>query len=199
MGKDFRNIYQFRISLKEIKPVIWRSIQVPETYTFWDLHVAVQDSMGWADAHLHQFEILNPASGKKDFIGIPDDDFTVPQTLAGWKTEITAYFSDANAKSDYTYDFGDNWVHSIKLEKIIQRKEGLKYPLCIGGKGVCPPEDCGGPYGYPEFLEIIRDKSHAQHEEYLEWAGEWFDPDRFDLEEIVFDDPGKRLKSMLQK
>jgi len=198
MGNDFKSIYQFRISLRDIKPDIWRTIQVPETYTFWDLHVAIQDAMGWTDTHLHHFEILNPASGKKDIIGIPDDDFPVPQTLAGWKIKMASYFSNDNNSADYTYDFGDNWVHSIKLTKIIERQKGVKYPLCVGGKRACPPEDCGGPYGYPEFLDIIMDESHEEHEDYLDWAGGDFDPGHFDLAEVVFDDPGERLKSMLQ-
>ena len=76
MRKRFNKVYQFKISLKGIRPPIWRRIQVPETYTFWDLHVAIQDSMGWLDCHLHEFEIIDPSTGMKVEIGIPiEDDF----------------------------------------------------------------------------------------------------------------------------
>jgi len=112
MKKNFKNIYQFKITLKGIKPPIWRRIQVPETYTFWDLHVAIQDSMGWSDYHLHQFEILDPSIGKKVLIGIPDDenDWLI-KTLPDWKQKISRYFSMENSKANYEYDFGDGWEH----------------------------------------------------------------------------------------
>jgi len=75
MKKKFDQVYQFKITLRDIKPPIWRRIQVPETYTFWDLHVAIQDAMGWSDYHLHEFEMVDPSTGLKVNIGIPDEDF----------------------------------------------------------------------------------------------------------------------------
>lgn len=96
--KKFDKVYQFKITLKDIKPPIWRRIQVPKTYTFYDLHVAIQDSMGWFDGHLHEFEIVNPLSGTKTIIGIPneDEDFANYKTLPGWKQKIADYFSKEN-------------------------------------------------------------------------------------------------------
>lgn len=87
--------------------------------------------------------------------------------------------------------------HSIELEKILQRGEGIKYPVCIDGARACPPEDCGGPYGYQDFLQVIMDPNNESYDEMVNWVSEEFDPEYFDPEEVVFDDPEKRLKSIL--
>lgn len=167
MKKKQEKIYQFKITLKEIKPPIWRRIQVPGSYTFWDLHVVIQDSMGWTDTHLHHFEIINPETGIKEEIGIPDEDSIEDITRAGWEHNIAHYFTSDNDKAEYIYDYGDNWEHAIRLEKILPRKEGIKYPICIGGERECPPEDCGGPWGYEDFLTAIMDPNHERHEKLL--------------------------------
>lgn len=199
MKKKFDRVYQFKIVLKDIKPPIWRRIQVPETYTFWDFHVAIQDVMGWEDYHLHEFEMINPFIGEKVRIGLPHGDYDWSrETLPGWKQKISEYFSMENRLAIYTYDFGDNWEHIIKLEKIIPRKVNTEYPVCIAGERACPPEDCGGPWGYEEFLRIIRNPKHKEHKEMLKWIGDKFDPERFDLKEIKFDDPDKRKKAELK-
>jgi hypothetical protein len=194
MKKKFDKIYQFKITLQDSAPPIWRRIQVPETYTFWDLHVAIQDAFGWADYHLHEFEILHPTSKRKVRIGFPDDDFG-RDILINWKQKISDYFSLENKKSNYTYDFGDDWEHSVLLEKILPSEKNINYPRCIKGKRACPPEDCGGIWGYEEFLEAIKDSSHEQHEEMLEWIGGEFDPEHFNPGEVHFDDPDKRRKT----
>ena len=196
MKKKFSNIYQFIITLKDIQPPVWRRIQVPETYTFWDLHVAIQDVMGWSDYHLHQFKINEPVTSAKVEIGIPDEeDDDYYEILPGWKQKIADYFSQNNKTAVYKYDFGDNWHHSILLEKILPREDGLLYPVCIDGQRACPPEDCGGYSGYEEFLEIIMDPGHERYEELLEWSGD-FEPEYFDKHDVVFDDPAKRYKTL---
>ena len=194
MKKKFNQVYQFKIALRDTKPPIWRRIQIPETYSFWDLHVAIQDVMGWSDYHLHQFEIIDPTSETKVRIGIPEGDFDT-EFLPGWKQKIADYFSMKNRSADYAYDFGDYWEHKIELEKILPREKGVNYPVCIKGKRACPPEDCGGIWGYEEFLEAIKDPKHEEHEEMLEWIGGAFDPEHFDVEEVSFDDPDKRRKN----
>ncbi len=191
--KKFNRVYQFKITLKGLKPPIWRRILVPENYSFWELHVAVQDSMGWLDYHLHEFGILNPKTGLREVIGIPDDDFDDFDIKAGWECKIKDYFSEDNPKADYIYDFGDNWEHIVKLEKILPKSENQEYPVCLAGKRKCPPEDCGGVWGYMEFLEAINDPEHEEHEEMLEWVGDEFDPEEFDPKKVVFDDPAKRF------
>lgn len=191
-------IYQFKITLKEIKPPVWRRILIPSSYSFWDLHVAIQDAMGWTDTHLHHFEIVNPKTGRKEQIGIPDNEFMDEHISAGWKRRIAKYFSVDNKNALYVYDYGDDWQHSVVLEKIIDRKAGIKYPACTAGARSCPPEDCGGPWGYADFLEAIMDPAHESYDEMLEWAGKDFDPEHLDISEIVFDDPKERLKLMLE-
>ncbi len=196
MRKKFDQVYQFKITLERIRPPIWRRIQVPETYTLGDLHVAIQDVMGWADYHLHQFERIHPKNGEKVTIGIPsEDDIGYGwKILAGWRQKISDYFSMENCSADYVYDFGDNWEHRIQLEKILPREKDINYPICIKGKRACPPEDCGGVWGYEEFLEAIKDPKHKEHEEMLEWVGEEFDPEHFDIKDVKFDDPDKRRR-----
>ena len=195
MKRKFNRVYQFKISMTRIKPPILRRIQVPETYTFWDLHIAIQDVMGWIDYHLHVFEMVNPSTGMKSEIGIPDEEYEeCGETLADWENKIADWFNLENRKACYTYDFGDNWVHTIILEKILRREDEVKYPICIKGKRACPPEDCGGVWRYEELLEAITDTKHEEHEEILAWVGGEFDPEHFDLEEVHFDDPEKRFK-----
>jgi hypothetical protein len=196
MKKKYDQVYQFKITLKGTKPPIWRRILVPETYTFWDLHVAIQDAMGWDDYHLHEFTLLSPKTGRKVKIGIPSDedaDFGW-KVLADWNQKIAHYFSSENSKADYVYDFGDGWEHSIKLEKILPRETGVAYPRCIDGRGACPPEDCGGIGGYAEFLEAIGDPANELHEDMLDWVGGSFDPDDFDPNDVEFEDPDTRFK-----
>jgi len=193
MKKKFDQVYQFKITLRDIKPPIWRRIQVPETYTFWDLHVAIQDAMGWLDYNLHEFEMVDPSTGLKVNIGIPDEDFG-REILPGWKQKIPDYFSMGNKLVDYIYDFGDNWEHIIKLEKIFPRDKNIDYPICIAGKRACPPEDCGGIWGYENFLEIINDPDNEEYEDMIEWVGGEFDPEHFDVKEVSFDDPDKRRR-----
>jgi len=193
MTKKFNQVYQFKITLKGVRPPIWRRIQVAETYTFWDLHVAIQDVMGWLDYHLHEFEMVNPSTDLKVNIGSPDEDFG-REVLPEWKQKIADYFSMENRSADYVYDFGDNWEHKIQLEKILPREKNINYPICIKGKRACPPEDCGGIWGYEDFLEIITDPNHEEYEEMLEWVGGEFDPEHFDVKEVHFDDPDKRRK-----
>lgn len=195
MKRKFDQVYQFKVILKGVKPPVWRRIQVPETYTFWDLHVAVQDAMGWDDYHLHQFEIIDPRYGDKRNIGIPDeDDDYYNKTLAGWRQKIVDWFSPVNAAADYMYDFGDGWEHKITFEKIVTREKDTKYPVCIGGKRACPPEDCGGDCGYENLLEIISNPNHEEYKEMTEWLSGDFDPEYFNSEEVIFDDPAKRFK-----
>ena len=196
MKKKYNQVYQFKITLKGTKPPIWRRILVPETYTFWDLHVAIQDAMGWDDYHLHEFTLLSPKTGRKVKIGITSDedaDFGW-EVLAEWNQKIAHYFSSENSKADYVYDFGDGWEHSIKLEKILPRETGVAYPRCIDGRGACPPEDCGGIGGYAEFLEAIGDPANELHEDMLDWVGGSFDPDDFDPNDVEFEDPDSRFK-----
>jgi hypothetical protein len=197
MKKPFLNVYQFKIALLGIRPQIWRRIVVPETYTFWDLHVAIQDSMGWLDYHLHEFEIPNPKTRGPDIIGIPDGEWDDDrEVLAGWHTPIGSYFNVKNRIALYKYDFGDGWEHEVRLEGILAREMNRKYPRCLDGARACPPEDVGGVSGYRDFLKAIRNPRHPEHFELLEWAGGRFDPERFVPERVRFANPKTRLRNL---
>ncbi|KAA0259108.1 plasmid pRiA4b ORF-3 family protein [Deferribacter autotrophicus] len=198
MKRKFQNVYQFKIVLKGIKPPIWRRIQVPENFTFWDLHVAIQDVMGWFDYHLHEFVIRHPITREKVYIINPyeDEGFFERKYFSEFRQKIADWFSMENKIARYTYDFGDNWDHEIKLEKILPRDRDIIYPICVGGKRACPPEDCGGIWGYKRFLEIIGDPEHEEYEEMLEWVGGEFDPEYFDAKEVEFRDSDKERREI---
>jgi hypothetical protein len=198
MPEKFYQIYQFKISLDDITPTIWRRIQVPESYSFWDLHVAIQDAMGWQDCHLHQFIMPDPTLGGQVCIGIPDDERggDIP-VLPGWEMPIAHYFSLQNKKASYEYDFGDGWCHTVLLETIML-KEPITYPVCLAGKRACPPEDCGGTGGYENLIEIMKNPQHEEYESVVEWLGKRFDPEAFGPERIRFADPKARWKQAIQ-
>ena len=194
MKKDYQRTFQFRISLDYIKPDIWRVIQVPETYSFWDLHVAIQDSMGWQDCHLHEFILNQPSTGKKIRIGIPSEEYEDDETMPGWKEMIADCFNMKNQNALYVYDFGDNWQHTLTLEKILPREEKQVCPRCIAGERACPPEDCGSISGYANLLEILDNPEHEEYQETIEWLGGQYDPEHFEPSEVHFDDPEERFK-----
>ena len=177
-GKDLR-IYQIQVTLGEIRPPIWRRIQVTSDTTLRKLHRILQEVMGWEDYHLHQFIIDELDYGEPDL----EIDYGNP-TKSDRTVRLSEVVSRPKTKFAYEYDFGDGWWHEILIEKILPPQEKVRYPVCLAGKRACPPEDCGGPPGYAEFLEAIRDSNHERHEELLEWIGGSFDPDAFDLNQI---------------
>jgi len=188
-----RPVLQFKITLQGIEPPVWRRIQISDLCNFWDLHVAIQDSMGWLDCHLHQFEMNHSIAKGKEYLGIPDEDWSVGdiETLAGWEYQVRDYLV-INKQFTYEYDFGDGWIHLIEYEGEQKKQPGEKYPLCLDGKRACPPEDVGGIPGYEEFVEAIKNPKHPEHEEFLQWVGGKFNPNIFDAKKIKFDSPKKR-------
>jgi hypothetical protein len=191
------SVLQFRIELPEILPLIWRRILVPSDYNFWDLHVAVQDAMGWTDSHLHYFEIKGSHKNKEVKIGIPDfdGDEELPEIFPGWEIPILDYFNGLGVTSRYRYDLGDSWWHTIQLEAYFFKEKKIKYPVCIDGARACPPEDCGGEVGYYELIKTLSDKSNDKYEEMKIWVGENWNAEFFDKYAIQFNDPYKRWKT----
>lgn len=185
MSKNYKQVYQFKIFLQESEPLIWRRIQVPENYTFFDLHAAIQDAMGWDDSHIHDFEVKHPIKGGTKRIGAPDEQFG-EEISPEWEEYIKDYFSKSNKLADYMYDFGDSWAHKIKLEKILPREDKVKYPVCISGERACPPEDCGGIWEYMDILKMLKDPKSKDYKEVIEWIGEDFDPENFDPQSVIF-------------
>ena len=193
--RKLRHVHQFLIVLTGTDPLVWRRIQVPEAYSFWDLHVAIQDAMGWQDCHLHEFTVMHPERKHIEQIGIPDEDFPEERpTLPGWKVRVANYFPWGSTPGRYLYDFGDDWEHVLVYEGTWPAEDSGRYPRCVAGAAACPPEDCGGITGYGEFLEAIRDPRHPEHERMIKWCGGAFDPHAFDLRQMSFDDPKMRWK-----
>ena len=193
-------IYQFKITLQEIKPPIWRRIQVPANYSFWDLHVAIQDAMGWLDYHLHAFRIYKKHTDEMIEIGIPGDKMDDDKILPGWEIPIRDYFREPGESVPYEYDFGDGWNHVILLEGILLKEKGAKYPRCTGGERACPPEDCGSVPGYYHLLKVIKNPKHKEYEDFISWlkghAKNYYpyDPEKFEPEKVHFDNPRKRWR-----
>jgi Plasmid pRiA4b ORF-3-like protein len=188
------HVCQFLIVLPKTDPLVWRRIQVPNDYTFWDLHVAIQDAMGWKDYHLHEFVLVDSKSRRVVRIGIPDDEMPDERPcLAGWKVPIARFLTYGVDPVRYRYDFGDDWEHTLEFEEVVQADDG-GYPRCVAGAGACPPEDVGGIHGFAEFLRVIRDSRHPEHDSMLQWAGGRFDAEAFNPRSITFDNPRDRWK-----
>ena len=175
--------FQLKITLSDSKPPIWREIIVPADYTFFDLHVAIQDAFGWEDCHLHQFFIGTPYKNQSIIVACPDSD-DMCDVLDERELKLSKYLSDPKDKIYYEYDFGDGWMHKIELRKILDNDAKSKYPQIIGGARACPPEDCGGMWGYYNLIEIVKNPKHKEYEEMMEWMGlddpSEFDPEYFD-------------------
>ncbi|MGA9117659.1 MAG: plasmid pRiA4b ORF-3 family protein [Bacteroidota bacterium] len=195
---------QFLIVLSETDPLVWRRIQVPEEYSFWDLHVAIQDAMGWLDYHLHEFRVFHARRRQLDRLGIPDEECQdKPSFAPDWKAKISDYFNSQSMLEAppalYVYDFGDDWHHILMFEGVLPVEVSVAYPRCVGGARACPPEDCGGVNGFAGFLAAIADPTHEEHEQLVEWSGGAYDPAAFEPSRIRFDDPRQRWKKAFQE
>lgn len=173
---NHKMVYRLKISLDESKPEIWRRVLVPGKFDIGMLHFIIQITMGWANSHLHEFEIkgkryINPKLDPDGFDG--DNVFDEKKFKLADLLENSDVFK-------YTYDFGDDWCHTIEVEGIEEVSEIYNYPICIGGANACPPEDCGGIHEYETFLENISDKNAEDYLEALQWVGGQFNPNAFD-------------------
>lgn len=177
---------RFRIELQDTDPLVWRLIDVPGTYTFWDLHVAIQDAMGWWDYHLHEWTISHPRTGNERRFGLndPRSDSDDPP---GWAHQVATMFTFKNPTAHYLYDFGDDWHHTVTLVDVLRREKRQKYPRCVGGARACPPEDCGGTTGYAEIV------SGNMDDDTRNWLPRGYDPATFDPTKVRFTDPHVRL------
>lgn len=172
-------LYELKITLRGSKPAIWRRVQVPGSVNFNRLHDVFQIVMGWTDSHLHQFVdapvIYSVPSG---------DDYSRVERLDERRFRLAEVAQHEKASFIYEYDFGDGWTHEVVVQKILPADPKTKYAVCLDGRNACPPEDCGGIWGYYRLLEAVKNPKHEEHEEMLEWLGEQFDPGHFDLQKI---------------
>src|SRR5215470_3469784 len=165
-------IARLKITLDDVKPAVLRRVEVPFDIRLDRLHLTIQAAMGWTNSHLYELRA-------------GDVGWSTPYPEADWsgdfldarKARLGDVLEDIGAKKlVYLYDFGDGWEHTIKVERLADPEPAVLYPRLIEVSGRCPPEDCGGPWGYAEFLEAITDPKHERHAELTEWIGDDFDP-----------------------
>ncbi len=172
-------IYQYKVTLSHVRPPVWRRIQVPADFTLHRMAAVLVTVMGWSGGHLHQFRVDG------EYFGLPSEEFGDDMDVNDErKTRLKEIWGLGIKRFVFEYDFGDGWEHVVEYEGVVEPQKETKYPCCIKGARHCPPEDCGGPHGYADFLKAISDPQHPEHKSMREWIGRDFDPDEFDLEEL---------------
>jgi hypothetical protein len=175
--------YQLKIVLVGTKPPVWRRLQVPGNANLGWLHAVLQVAMGWTNSHLHLFEVDD--SRYTDPRQSDDMDLGVEPDRDEAKATLMQVASKAGAKFSYEYDFGDSWEHKIHLEKILPPDPSVATTaICLDGERSCPPEDCGGIWGYAELLKTLKSPKHPEHERMKEWIGGTFDAEAFDVDNV---------------
>jgi hypothetical protein len=181
--------YQFKIELQDVSdPPVWRTVLVPDSFTFHHFHLAIQDAFGWGNAHMYEFSPKgfgsSPSIGIKESRGFGSEGDADKDAS---KVKLSKVFTKPGQIFIYIYDFGDSWEHKIMLEKIIN--DTSKIADCIDGKGTCPPEDCGGPWGYEDLKVTLADSKHPEHADMKEWLGlkknQKWNADAFDLKKAA--------------
>ena len=198
-------IYELKITLQDSKPPIWRRIAVAADMRLSDLHGVIQIVMGWTNSHLHQFIVRNHRSKPtreeiqeisrneqwdklaecmhRDLY-LSDPQFDMEEAEDESKVKLCELAPAVKSKFIYEYDFGDGWDHQIEVVKISLPDKDIEYPVCLKGKLACPPEDCGGIWGYYDMLDVLKDPKHEGYEELTEWLENDFDPELFDIERV---------------
>lgn len=169
-------VHQLKVTLRGVKPPVWRRVLVPSSWTLAKLSPVLEAVMGWYGGHLHAFDAGGVVYGE------PDPDWR-DRMRDERKVRVGEVLSGVGSKLRWDYDFGDGWEHGVVVEAIVERDPKLRYPHCVTGRRACPPEDCGGPWGYRELLEVLADPSRPDPRELCDWAPPGFDPARFDASE----------------
>lgn len=174
-----RTVHKVKVALRDARPPVWRRLEVPSGITLRELHDVIQAAFGWEDYHMWAFD-----SGP-DRYGVADRELGI-RSAASKRLDQVA--SRTGGRLSYTYDFGDDWEHDILIEDVTDPEPGTAYPRCLTGRRACPPEDCGGMWGYGYLIEILADPHHEEHEDRLEWLGlnsaDQFDPAAFDAAQV---------------
>jgi hypothetical protein len=173
-------VVQIKIKLRGVsKPPVWRRLLVRADTRLDRLHEVIVAAFGWQGYHMHVF-----SSGPDEF-GVPDPELGFIDERRASLGELIGGVGD---RLRYTYDFGDDWEHEIVVEELLDADPEVHYPILLAAKGACPPEDCGGPWGYAELKEILADPTHVRYQEMLDWLGlddaSAFDPSGLDADEI---------------
>jgi len=173
------NILELDITIKGSKPKIWRRVQVPAGITFYELHYVVQFAMGWQNDHLHQFIV-----GKGEEYIRPPHETDFEELTDSRVTKISEHLAAPNNNIVYEYDFGDSWEHDLVVKKVFEADPNQYYPVLVGGERACPPEDCGGIWGYADLQETLKKPGTKAYKEMVEWLGDVFDPEAFEVKKM---------------
>jgi len=169
-------IFRIKITLEDVEPDVIRRIEVPADIRLDRLHETLQAAVGWSDTHLYEFRCEDTGWGD------PDPNY-VDDQLDAKKVTLIEVLEDFETKVlEYVYDFGDAWWHTVRVERGVDPEPGVLYPRLVSGTGQSPPEDVGGPFGFAELVEALKDPKHERHAESIERLGEDFDPNAFNLE-----------------
>ena len=206
-----QNVYKLRVSLNEFEPQIWRTLAVPAEITLDKLHEVLQIVMGWSNCHMHMFRSgsqdaksspqkltkrLQQGNLEGIFLDMVTRERCFVKKVTPWGettdmegedeaiTTLAEVCPKVGSKLTYEYDFGDGWEHAVEVETIFAPKPGVEYPVCLVGEKACPPEDCGGAWGYGDLLETIEDPKSDDYENIIEWLGGEFDHNAFDIDEV---------------
>jgi Plasmid pRiA4b ORF-3-like protein len=178
-------VISLKVTLRGIRPPIWRRLEVPSRISLGILHDAIQAAMGWGDHHLYAFDVAGRSYGDPARVDDVKDDM---------RLTVTGVLKSGVRRFTYTYDFGDDWEHEVAIEGKRAAVDGRRYPACVAGKRNCPPEDCGGVWGYQNLLAALADPSRSQVDGWSEWMERGFDPEEFSVD-VVDTRIGTRLKS----
>lgn len=175
-------VHRLEVTLRSVKPPVWRRIEVDSDITLDDLSDLLEAAVGWLGGHLHAFDVDGILYERTD----PDEGLS-----RGARDEsvhqLGNVLAEVGTKMRWDYDFGDGWQHDIVVEAIEPADPDAIYPCCVAGRRACPPEDCGGPWGYEELLEALAEKDHPRHDELTEWIPPGWDPAHFDPDEATQD------------
>lgn len=176
-------VHRLKVTLRQVKPPVWRRIEVPSDIKLSDLSDVLEAAMGWYGGHLHAFE----AGGVSYELPDPDAFGFGPPPVDERKARLGELLPTVGSKMRWDYDFGDGWEHDVLVEAVEPRRSEVTYPVCLAGKRACPPDDCGGPWGYGNLLAALADPNHPEHDEMTEWAPPGFDLAVFDPNEATDD------------
>lgn len=193
-------VYTCKIELNDMIPKIWREFQFHPEVTFHQLHKIIQMVMGWENYHLYEFHVNGQV------IGLPDPDFADMvdrEVLNARRETIQKHVNQENTVFTYTYDFGDDWRHTITLVNIDSSTLTNPAPVCLGGDRSCPQEDVGGVWGHQHMMEVLLTPNHPEREHFSQWIKEGYDPEYFSCEDVNIELQRQKNKlipkSLLQK
>lgn len=177
-------LHHLRVVLKNARPTIMRELLVPSDLRLDRLHEVIQIAMGWEDEHMHEFIVGTLRNGERFGMPTPDPFGFGSPTRNETKYTLDQVAPVKGGKLIYWYDFGDDWYHDISVKAVVAATSDQPVPFCLKASRACPPEDCGGPWGYANLLAILADPKHEEHEELSEWIGDDFDPELVDIDAI---------------